>query len=974
MSDKTIVIKGAAQHNLKNIDVAIPRDRLVVITGLSGSGKSSLAFDTIYAEGQRRYVESLSAYARQFLEQMQKPDVEYVEGLPPTISIEQRAAGRNPRSTVATQTEIYDYLRLLFARVGKPHCPECGRPIAQQTAQQIADVVLNYPPDTRVMIISPLIRGRKGEHKGVLDDIKREGFVRARVDGEVVAIDEVPEMDKKKAHTVEAVIDRLVIHDDIHTRLHESVETALRLGDGLVTIAREQNGKWIDNAFSERYACSECNVSIEELTPRMFSFNSPYGACPTCDGLGVHIELDENLVIPDKSLSLGKGLIEPFRKMGPGWSMYYSRYLRRFARRFGVRRDTPFEKMPAATRKLLLYGTGGGEPYDYDFDGVIPHMKYQFDNTDNDNLKARMLEYMTEQDCLDCNGGRLRPEALAVTIAGQNIHAITSLSVEGALGFFRELQLGEEETIIARQVLKEIRERLDFLNNVGLSYLTLNRNSGTLSGGESQRIRLATQVGSGLVGVCYVLDEPSIGLHPRDNDRLLHTLRKLQGLGNTVIVVEHDSATMREADHIIDMGPGAGVHGGEIVAQGRVEEIIANPRSLTGAFLGGTQKIGVPAGRRELSRKNAITVKAAGQHNLKNIDAVFPLGGIVCVTGVSGSGKSTLVGEILVRALRKQIYGSKDRAGKHKSLTGVNRIDKVVEVDQSPIGRTPRSNPSTYVGVFTEIRDVFAKTKEAKVRGYLPGRFSFNVKGGRCEACEGQGTKRIEMHFLPDIYVTCEQCKGQRFNRETLEIKYKGASIADVLEMTVEEALDFFKNFPKASRVIKTLNDVGLGYIRLGQPSTTLSGGEAQRVKLASELGKRSTGSTFYVLDEPTTGLHFADVRNLLNVLGRLADMGNTVVVIEHNLDVIKSADYVIDLGPEGGDAGGYIVAQGTPEEVARCEMSYTGQFLRQELGDEGTEAQRHRAGEEREEDVNKEEHDEESAEGLRHKGGEEKN
>jgi len=942
MAKRCIFIKGAAQHNLKNVDVRIPRDKLVVITGLSGSGKSSLAFDTIYAEGQRRYVESLSAYARQFLEQMQKPDVEYVEGLPPTIAIEQRSAGHNPRSTVGTQTEIHDYLRLLFARVGKPHCHQCGRPITQQSPQQICDVVLNYPPGTKIVVLAPLVRGRKGEHRGIIDAIRREGFVRARIDGEMHGIDETPPLDKNKVHSIEGIVARLVIKDGIRSRLQEAIEAALHLGEGLVIISREQKGKWIDNIFSEKYACPECNVSLEELSPRMFSFNSPYGACQTCDGLGVRLELDVSLVVPDKSLSIAKGVIRPFRRMGPGYARVYSRIMSRFARRFGVRRDTPFNRMPPEIRKILLYGTTfrTEEKYGHSFDGVIPYLQRQFKNTDNDALKARMMEFMTEQSCPECEGGRLRPEALAVTVGGKNIHDISQFSVEGAIGFFTKLRLGAEESVIAKQVLKEIRERLRFLNNVGLSYLTLDRGSGTLSGGESQRIRLATQVGSGLVGVCYVLDEPSIGLHPRDNGRLLQTLRQLQRLGNTVIIVEHDEATIREADYVVDLGPGAGVHGGEIVAHGGIEDLIAQPKSLTGAFLCGSQRIDVPSKRRRVSEKNAVWVMGAGQHNLKKIDVPFPLGGIICVTGVSGSGKSTLVGEILVRALKRQIYSTRKPArpggvkpGAHRGLKGVARIDKIVEVDQSPIGRTPRSNPATYVGVFTEVRQIFAKTKEAKIRGYAPGRFSFNVKGGRCDACEGQGRKRIEMHFLPDIFVTCEECKGSRFNRETLEVKYKGASIADVLDMTVEEAFDFFKNFPRAGRILQTLKDVGLGYIHLGQPSTTLSGGEAQRVKLATELGKRATGQTLYVLDEPTTGLHFADVRNLLNVLGRLADMGNTVVVIEHNLDVIKSADYIIDLGPEGGDAGGYVVARGTPEQIARNKTSYTGQFLRHALG-----------------------------------------
>jgi len=933
-----ISIKGAAQHNLKNIDVKIPRDKLVVITGLSGSGKSSLAFDTIYAEGQRRYVESLSAYARQFLQQMQKPDIESVEGLPPTISIEQRTAARNPRSTVATTTEIYDYMRLMFARIGKPHCSKCGKPIARQTAQQIVDALLESAEGTRMLILSPIIRGRKGEHKGVFETIKKEGFVRARVDGEVVELEEAPQLKKKLTHTIEAVIDRIVLRPDASARLLDSVETALRLGEGLVVTSVEKRGAWHDTLYSELYACPECNISLPELTPRMFSFNSPYGACPTCSGLGVRTEPDPDLIVPDKDLTLNKGAILPFKRLGPGYSWYYKRLLRRFCRNFGITMGKKFRSLPKEIQKILLYGATPAQLEKYGcnsgfgWEGAVPDLKRRFETTGNDVVKARIYDFMSELPCPDCKGDRLRAEALAVTVGDRSIAQIARLSIEDSRDFFDGLVLDKQDAVIARHLLKEINERLRFLIDVGLPYLTLDRRSSTLSGGESERIRLATQVGSGLVGVCYVLDEPTIGLHQRDNSKLITILRRLQQIGNTVVVVEHDEQMMRSADEIIDLGPGAGLHGGHIVAQGALDDITASKESVTGAFLRGDMRIEIPDTRRPVSQKKAITVVGAAENNLKNINVKFPIGGLICVTGVSGSGKSTLVSQILLPALRRQISRSKEKPGSHKRINGATNIDKVIEIDQSPIGRTPRSNPGTYTKVFDEVRQTFAKTKEARARGYKPGRFSFNVKGGRCEACEGQGTMRIEMHFLPDIYMTCEHCGGRRYARETLDIKYKGKSVADVLEMTVEEALEFFKNIPKINRVLGTLNDVGLSYMTLGQSSTTLSGGEAQRVKLSSELGKRTTGRTLYVLDEPTTGLHFADVKKLLSVLQRLVDMGNTVIIIEHNMDVVKSADWIIDLGPEGGDAGGEIIAEGPPEAIAQHPTSYTGEFLRHYL------------------------------------------
>jgi len=935
MSDKFIQVRGAKEHNLRNISIDIPRDKLIVITGLSGSGKSSLAFDTIYAEGQRRYVESLSAYARQFLEQMQKPDVESIDGLPPTISIEQRSGISSPRSTVATTTEIYDYLRLLYARVGDPYCPNCGRPITQQTPQQMVDDILaRLEPGTRVMILAPLVRGRKGEHREILAAVRREGFVRVRLDGAVTDIDLVDQIDKKRAHSIEVVVDRLAVRPEIRTRIGDSMETALRLGTGIGIVSHEANGKWVDKVYSELYACPACMISIEELSPRMFSFNSPYGACPTCDGLGTKLEFDPDIIVPDQSLSLKEGAIDAWRRGGKRMAIWYNRVLRRFANHFSVSLDTPYKDLDKEIRRVLLYGTGERDEMKYgaEFEGVIPNLTRRFNNTDSEYVQSRLHGYMSEQPCPECQGSRLRPEARNVRVGGKPIHETTRMTIEEALRFFSGLTLSQERMTIAHQVLKEVKTRLGFMIDVGLGYLTLDRASGTLAGGEAQRIRLATQVGSGLVGVCYVLDEPSIGLHQRDNRRLIETLKRLRDTGNTVIVVEHDEETIRSADFVVDLGPGAGAQGGRVVVAGPVDDLVNEPRSLTGMYLSRVMKIDVPARRRRHSLVRAIEVRGATENNLKNIDVKFPLGVFICVTGVSGSGKSTLVEEILHKALKRRLYHSKDKPGAHGYVAGADRIDKVIDIDQSPIGRTPRSNPATYTNVFDHIRRLYAMTKEAKIRGYKPGRFSFNVKGGRCEACQGQGQKKIEMHFLPDVFVTCQECKGTRYNRETLEVKYKGKSIADVLDMKVSEALDFFANFPKIKEILRTLAEVGLGYVALGQASTTLSGGEAQRVKLAEELAKAATGNTFYILDEPTTGLHFDDIKKLLAVLNRLVERGNTVVVIEHNMDVIKCADYIIDLGPEGGDGGGLVVATGTPEHVAEVAESYTGQFVKKVL------------------------------------------
>ena len=943
---REIVILGAKEHNLQNIDVHIPRDKFVVVTGLSGSGKSSLAFDTIYAEGQRKYVESLSAYARQFLEQLSKPDVEHIEGLPPTVAIEQRAGSSNPRSTVATVTEIYDYLRLLFARVGTPHCWECGRQITSQTVSQMVDALFTLPEGTRFMVMAPIVRGQKGQHTDSLQHAQREGFVRVRIDGELYDLKNLPDLARTRKHTIEVVVDRLVLKPSVQIRLSDSIETALALANGVVTISYEQRdeqadppqgddepaqpppGLWKDMVFSAIYACPKHpQVSLAELSPRMFSFNSPYGACPSCDGLGTILEFDADLIVPDPSLSLSGGAVDAWRHGGKRMNIFYNRAIRRFCRIYGVSANEPYESLSANTRKILMYGDS-----EENWEGVIPNLTRRWQKTDSEFVKSRLHGYLSEQACTDCGGARLQKASMAVTINGKNIHDVTKLSIAESLAYFDTLDLDEEKRTIAETILREIRHRLKFLVDVGLDYISLNRTSATLSGGEAQRIRLATQVGSGLVGVCYVLDEPTIGLHQRDNQRLISTLKHLRNMGNTVIVVEHDEATIRSADMVLDMGPGAGRHGGKIVAQGTVDEICASDQSITGKYMSGKMRIDVPKRRREMSARRRVQLKGCRENNLKNIDVSFPLGGIICVTGVSGSGKSTLVNMTLLPAMRRRVYSSKDRQGDFDKILGVGHVDKVIAIDQSPIGRTPRSNPATYTGVFDLIRQLFAKTREAKIRGYKPGRFSFNVKGGRCEACQGQGTKRIEMHFLPDVYVTCQECKGSRYNRETLEVKYKGKNIADVLAMRVEEALGFFDAFPKIKQLLKAVSDVGLGYVELGQSSTTLSGGEAQRGKLATELGKTSTGHTLYALDEPTTGLHFADIHNLLNVLNRLADMGNTIIVIEHNLDVIKCADWIIDLGPEGGDAGGTVVTEGVPEDVARKRKSYTGRFLAKRL------------------------------------------
>jgi excinuclease ABC subunit A len=932
--ERFIVVRGAAEHNLKRIDVNIPRDRLVVVTGLSGSGKSSLAFDTIYAEGQRRYVESLSAYARQFLEQLSKPEVELIEGLPPTIAIEQRQAVSSPRSTVATTTEIYDYLRLLYARAGQPHCYICRRRISRQSPEEIVQDVLKLPERTRLLVLAPLVRGRKGEHRDLLEGARAAGFVRFRIDGRVVEGDSLPELDKNRSHAIEVVVDRLVIKPDLRSRLQDSLETALRLGKGLVTICREEGGEWRDSTYSELYACPDCGVSIEELAPRSFSFNSPYGACPECSGLGVHLEFDLDLMVPDPKKSLSEGVFEVLMNPGIGAGQKYHRQLLRFAKKTGIDVQTPYAALDEATRALILQGPPPTERERRrgrrkGFEGVLTSLKRRFAQTDSDILKERLMAYMSELPCQSCHGARLRPEVRAVTFGDKPIHEANRLSIGEAVRFFEGVPLEGTQALIAGPILKEICSRLAFLRDVGLSYLSLDRASSSLSGGEWQRIRLATQAGSGLVGVCYVLDEPTIGLHPRDNEKLLRTLTHLRDLGNTVIVVEHDEQTIRAADHIIDLGPGPGAHGGQIVAQGSLQDILACKESLTGQYLSHARRIEVPRNRRELSRQKALVLVGARENNLKSITVEFPLGGIICVTGVSGSGKSSLVRQTLLPALKRHLYGTKVRPGAHEEIRHLRLIDKVIEIDQSPIGRTPRSNPATYTGLYNPIRALFAQLKESKVRGYLPGRFSFNVKGGRCEACEGQGARRIEMHFLPDVFVPCEVCGGKRFDRETLEVRFRGYNIADVLEMTVEAALSLFRNFPVPKRILQTLSDVGLSYLALGQSSTTLSGGEAQRVKLATELAKRSTGHTLYILDEPTTGLHFEDNRQLLDVLNRLADVGNTLVVIEHNLEVIKCADWIIDLGPEGGEAGGYVVATGTPEEVARAEQSHTGRYLR---------------------------------------------
>lgn len=924
MAIDKIIIKGAKVHNLKNIDVEIPRDKFVVITGLSGSGKSSLAFDTIYAEGQRRYVESLSAYARQFLGQMDKPDVEYIEGLSPAISIDQKTTNRNPRSTVGTVTEIYDYLRLLYARIGIPHCPKCGKEISMQTVDQMVDRVMKLKEGTRIQILSPIVRGRKGEYQKLIEDIKKSGYVRVRIDGILYDLSEEIKLEKNKKHTIEVVIDRVIIKPNIESRLTDSIESALKLSDGIVTIDVIDGEEF---TMSEKYSCPDCNIGIEELSPRMFSFNSPYGACPTCAGLGEFMRVDPDLLLPDRSKSLKDGAFSGFIVSQESYTYQNILHL---IESYGCTENTPLKNYSEDLINILLYGKDKNGKR-HGFEGIVNNLERRYNSTNSSFMREEIEKYMRPIICPDCHGARLRPEVLAVTVGGMPINKVTDLSVIELLKFMDELKLTEREEFIAHQIIKEIKARLNFLKDVGLDYLTLSRNAGTLSGGESQRIRLASQIGSGLVGVTYILDEPSIGLHQRDNERLLNSLKKLKDQGNTLIVVEHDEDTMFAADYIVDVGPGPGEHGGRIVAAGTVEDIMACEESLTGQYLSGKKKIEVPKTRRKPNGHNLV-VRGASENNLKNIDVTFPLGILICITGVSGSGKSTLINEILYKALAQKLYKAKDMPGKHSSIEGIEFIDKVINIDQSPIGRTPRSNPATYTGVFDPIRELFSNTPDAKMRGYKPGRFSFNVKGGRCEACNGDGIIKIEMNFLPDVYVPCEVCKGNRYNRETLEIKYKGKNISDVLNMTVEEALDFFKNIPRIKSKLETLNDVGLGYIKLGQPSTQLSGGEAQRVKLATELSRRSTGKTVYILDEPTTGLHFADVDRLLDVLNRLVNGGNTVIVIEHNLDVIKSADYIIDMGPEGGDRGGRVVATGTPEEVAQNSFSYTGQFLKKIL------------------------------------------
>lgn len=936
MASSKIIVKGANEHNLKNIDVEIPRDKLVVLTGLSGSGKSSLAFDTIYAEGQRRYMESLSSYARQFLGQMEKPNVETIEGLSPAISIDQKTTSKNPRSTVGTVTEIYDYLRLMYARIGVPHCPVCGKEIKQQTVDQIVDKVMAMEEKTRIQILAPVVRGRKGEHAKEFESARKSGFVRVRVDGNIYDINEEIKLEKNKKHTIEVIVDRLVIKDDIRSRLADSVEAAAGISGGIVVI-NVIDGK--DITFSQNYACLEHGGSIEELTPRMFSFNNPFGACPKCTGLGVFMKIDPRLIIPDKKLSINKGGLK-----ASGWAMEGSTiaamYMKALAKKYKFSLDTPIGKLPPEIIDVLLYGTKGEKlklertseygtgKYEAPFEGVINNLERRFRETSSNWIKEEIEQYMSAVPCDACGGKRLAPESLAVTVGGINITDFCEKSVDNAISFVESLELSKRESTIAAPILKEVKSRLGFLQSVGLGYLTLSRASGSLSGGESQRIRLATQIGSSLVGVLYILDEPSIGLHQRDNDKLLGTLKHLRDLGNTVIVVEHDEDTMREADYIVDIGPGAGVHGGEVVYSGPVSGVLKCKKSFTGQYLSGAKKIEVPTERRK-GNGNYIEITGAVQNNLQNVSAKIPLAEFVCITGVSGSGKSSLINEILYKKLAADLNGAKTFAGKHDEIKGIEHLDKVIQINQSPIGRTPRSNPATYTGLFTDIRDLFASTQEAKIRGYSSGRFSFNVKGGRCEACQGDGINRIEMHFLPDVYVPCDVCKGKRYNRETLEVKYKGKNIYDILEMTVEEGLNFFKDIPKIARKLQTLYDVGLSYVKIGQPATTLSGGEAQRVKLATELSKRPTGRTIYILDEPTTGLHIADVHKLIEVLQKLVDTGNTVVVIEHNLDLIKTADHIIDLGPEGGSGGGKIIAQGTPEKVAKVKNSYTGMYLK---------------------------------------------
>ncbi len=938
MADK-IVIRGAREHNLKNITLELPRDKLIVFTGISGSGKSSLAIDTIYAEGQRRYVESLSSYARQFLGQLQKPDVDHIDGLSPAVCIDQKSTTKNPRSTVGTVTEIYDYLRLLYARIGHPFCPNCKKEISQRSSEQIIEQVLQLPEGTRFQILSPVVRGRKGEYRELFERLRKEGYVRVQVDGRVYGLEEEIKLERDVRHNIEVVIDRLIRKEGIERRVADSLEVALGLSEGIVMVEILENGRKRET-FSTHFACLECGFSFEEIAPRMFSFNSPYGACPTCGGLGTRMEVDPDLVIPNPDLTIREGAIVPFYHTRVD---FYPKIIEAVCREAGIDMNTPWKDLDEEDKQIILYGydepvyirywslSGRMRSYYTTFEGVINNLSRRYKEADSDSVREQLEEYMRLKPCLSCQGARLKRESLSVTINGLNIYQLSQMSARDILNFMENINLTERERLIAKRVLKEIKERLKFLINVGLEYLTLDRAAATLAGGEAQRIRLATQIGSGLAGVLYILDEPSIGLHQRDNARLIDTLKNLRDLGNTLIVVEHDEAMIRSADFIVDIGPGAGEHGGRIVATGSVEDIINSPKSVTGEYLGGSKQIELPSFRRR-GKGKYLVVKKAMEHNLKNIDVVIPLGLFICVTGVSGSGKSTLVSDILTKALRFHLYRSKEVPGKHGGIEGLEYIDKVIEIDQSPIGRTPRSNPVTYVGVFDEIRKVFAEVPESKVRGYKPGRFSFNIHGGRCDACNGDGTIKIEMHFLPDVYIPCEVCKGKRYNKETLEVKFKGKSISDVLEMSIEEALDFFSNIPRIKRKLQTLYDVGLGYIKLGQPAPTLSGGEAQRVKLAAELSKKATGKTLYILDEPTTGLHFDDIKKLLSVLNRLVDQGNTVLVIEHNLDVIKTADWIIDLGPEGGDEGGYIVATGTPEEVSENPRSYTGQFLKKVL------------------------------------------
>jgi excinuclease ABC subunit A len=944
MSDR-LIVRGAREHNLQDVSLDLPRDRLIVFTGLSGSGKSSLAFDTIYAEGQRRYVESLSAYARQFLGQMDKPDVDFIEGLSPAISIDQKSASRNPRSTVGTITEIYDYLRLLYARVGIPHCPKDGSVVSRQTPQQIVDRVLTLPEGTRFQVLAPMVRGRKGEYESLFEELAGQGYARARVDGTAYELSEVPKLARYEAHTIEVVVDRLVLRPGIERRLTDSLETALKLADGVAEVQIVPRGSSPEEGgeaqaetltFSQHLACPVCGTSYDELAPRNFSFNSPYGACPRCDGLGTRYEVDPELVVPDPDLSLDDGAVAPW---GGARSEYFGRLLQGVAESFGIATSLPWRKLKKQDQKTVLYGSGSTQvhlhyknrygrtrSYYTAYEGVVPYLQRRHAEAESDSMREQIEGYMREVPCSECEGARLKPESLAVTVGGSNLFEVCNLAIRDSTKFVADLRLSERDHLIADRVLKEVNARLQFLVDVGLDYLSLNRNAGTLAGGEAQRIRLASQIGSGLVGVLYVLDEPSVGLHQRDNRKLIDTLVRLRDLGNTVIVVEHDEDTIRAADHVVDIGPGAGEHGGQVVVSGTVKELLRTKASITGQYLSGKRYIPVPEHRREA--KGWLTVRGAKEHNLDNIDVQFPVGCLTAVSGVSGSGKSTLVNDILLRAMMQRVYKSKDVPGRHRKVEGMEAFDKVVDVDQSPIGRTPRSNPATYTGVFDHVRRLFAATTEAKVRGYQPGRFSFNVAGGRCDGCSGDGTIKIEMHFMPDIYVPCEVCKGARYNRDTLDVTFKGKNIADVLDLSCEEAAEYFSNQPVIARHMQTLVDVGLGYVRLGQPAPTLSGGEAQRIKLASELSKRSTGRTLYILDEPTTGLHFEDVRKLLGVLNRLVEQGNTVIVIEHNLDVIKTADWLIDLGPEGGDGGGKVVVAGTPEEVAKCSTSYTGQFL----------------------------------------------